>query len=87
VAATAELMNRYAVLQISCELIGQWFKEGFPTNTELVANQLPKDARLVNARLAWPYYVELLFESEQFKPIQEGASPPFLNPPSYRTKA
>lgn len=61
-------------LIISAELFFTMLQEGFhPGGYSVIENAVPRDAKLINVRHAWPNEIELLISSEGFPEVEEGA--------------
>ena len=78
---------RRAIIQVSPELLVQIMKDGTGM-VEVVANPLPADARIVDARLSFGgVTLELVVESETYPEVQRGSHLTPLPAPTFRRKA
>jgi hypothetical protein len=87
-----KLSQRRKIVSITDALLVQMMAAGFIGSYEVIEDGLPPDARIVDVRFSafsQPGHntLELLIESAEFEPIEEGQRYPHLNPTFRRTEA
>jgi hypothetical protein len=71
--------RRLRLLRISGELFIDLFTTGKHPGYEVIDEGIPDGTKVINVRLGWPN-VELLLECEDFEPVVEGQTVPFITP-------
>lgn len=71
---------RLRILRISAELFLELFKQGTHPGYNVAINAIPDNTRIVNVRFGWPECIEMLLESEEFDPVNDGEVIPYLSP-------
>lgn len=74
-----ERYRRCRLLYISDVFLSHIFCNGVHDAFEVIQDGLPKDARIVQARV-WNYRIELLVESAEFGPVLIGDPIPEIRP-------
>jgi hypothetical protein len=73
-----EAMRRLRLLEVAPELLAQFMKDGTGL-IQVIANPLPDDARIVDARWSFSKQcIELIVESKSFPELHEGDHVPPL---------
>jgi len=77
--------HRLRILRISSDLFTQLFTADSHPAYEVMAEAIPRDAVIRNVRMGWldaagNGQMEIMIESAEFEPLQDGQPIPYLTP-------
>jgi hypothetical protein len=73
-------LRRLRVMRISPELFLELFSSGDHPGYKVIDHAVPSGTRVINVRLGWPAWIEVLIEHESFEELKVGDVIPLLAP-------